>query len=85
MQNQQMRSNNLTQDEKYALMEQEKKYIKYLFYIHQAMHESILPRVVVEITTKKEWDILETTYQGLEKVNTFKLYMSREEILNLCK
>ena len=38
--------NNLTQAEKYALREQRKKDGKALFYIHQAMHESIFPRVV---------------------------------------
>ena len=75
--------NNITQDEKYAVREHRKKYGKNIFYINQAMHVRILPRVVVEITTKNEWDILDTTYQGLDKVNTSKLQILRE-ILNLC-
>ena len=54
--------NNLTQDEKDALREQRKKDGKYLFYIHQAMHEIILPRVATAITAKQAWDTLETAY-----------------------
>ena len=37
--------NNLTQAEKDVLREQTKKDGKALFFIHQAMHESILPRI----------------------------------------
>ena len=38
--------NNLSQAEKDALREQRKRDGKAPFYIHQAMHESILPKVV---------------------------------------
>ena len=65
--------NNLTQVEKEVLREQRKKYGKSLFYIHQAMHESILPKVTATINAKQAWDTLETAYQGLDKVNTSKL------------
>ena len=65
--------NNFTQAKKDVLREQRKKYGKYLFYIHQAMHERILPRVATSITAKQGWDTLETSYQGLEKVKTSKL------------
>ena len=54
--------NNLSQDEKYALREQRNKYVKSLFYIHQAMHESICSSVPATITTKNAWDTLGTTY-----------------------
>ena len=54
--------NNLTQAEKDVLREQRKKEGKTQFYIHQAMHESTLPRVEEKNSTKKEWDTLETTY-----------------------
>ena len=64
--------NNLSQDEKDILKEQRKKDGKALFYIHQAMHESILPRVAATITAKQAWDTLGTTYQGLDKVKTSK-------------
>lgn len=36
--------NSLTQAEKYALKDQRKKDGKEMFYIHQAIYESILPR-----------------------------------------
>ena len=62
--------NNLTQEKKDALKEQRKKYRKYLLYIHQAMHESILSRVATTNIAKQEWDTLETTYEGFNNVNT---------------
>ena len=65
--------NNLTQAKKDVLREQRKKDGKALFYIHQAMHESILPRVVAKINAKKAWDTLETAYQGFDKIRTSKL------------
>ena len=58
-------------------MEQRKKDGKDMFYVHQAMHESILPRVASSITAKQAWDALGTTYQGLDKVNTSKLQILR--------
>ena len=45
--------NNLTQAEKDVLREQRKKDGKALFYIHQAMHESILPRVLEKLMLRK--------------------------------
>ena len=65
--------NNLSQAEKYILREQRKKDGKNIFYIHQAMHERILPRVVSTIMAKKAWDTLEITYQVLGKVKTSKV------------
>ena len=41
--------NNLTQAEKYVLREHRKKDGKALFYIHQAMHESLLSRVAAKL------------------------------------
>ena len=69
--------NNLSQDEKDILREQRKKDGKYMFYIHQDMHESILPRVAVKTNAKQVWDTLETAYQGLDKVRTSKLQILR--------
>ena len=48
----QAKYNNISQAEKDILRQQRKKDGKSLFYIHQAMHESILPRVATTITTK---------------------------------
>ena len=69
--------NNLTQAEKDVLREQRKKDGKALFYINQAMHESILPRVAATTNAKKAWDTLETSYQGLGKVKNSKLQILR--------
>ena len=76
--------NTLTQVEKDDMRELRKKDRNAMFYIHQVMHESILPRVVAAITAKQELDTLETSYKGLYKVKTSKLQIL-EEILNLCE
>ena len=71
--------NNLTQAKKDSLREQRKKDEKAMFYIHQSMHESILPRVATTNTAKKECDTLETSYQGLDKVKTSKLNILKRD------
>ena len=48
--------NNITQDEKDVLREHRKKDEKALFYIHQVMHESILPRIEAKTNSKQAWD-----------------------------
>ena len=75
--------NNLTQAKKDVLGEQRKKDGKDLFYIHQAMHESILPRVATKTNAKQAWDTLETAYQGLDKVRTSKLQILRRDFESL--
>ena len=45
--------NNLTQAEKDVLREQRKKDGKALFFIHQVMHESILPRIAAKTNARK--------------------------------
>ena len=76
--------NNLTQVEKDVLREQRKKDGKALFFIHQAMHESILPRIAAAINAKEACDTLETAYQGLGKVKTSKLQILRKDFESLC-
>ena len=75
--------NNLTQVEKDVLREQRKKDGKTMLYIHQAMHESILPIVAVAFNTKQAWDTLETAYHGLSKVKTSKLQILRRDFESL--
>ena len=65
--------NALTQAEKDVLKDQRKKDGKALFYIHQAMHERILPRFASEKQAREAWDILQASYQGMDKVKTSKL------------
>ena len=74
---------NLIQAKKYVLREHRKKDGKALFYIHQAMHESILPRIAAKTNAKKAWDTLETAYQGLDKVKTSKLHILRKDFESL--
>ena len=74
---------NLTQAEKDVLRKQRNKDGKDLFYIHQAMHESILPRVAAKTNAKQAWDTLETTYQGLGNVKTSKLQILRRDFESL--
>ena len=64
---------NLTQTEKDSLREQTEKDGKALLYIHQSMHEIILPIVATTSNANKAWDTLETSYQGLGKVKNYKL------------
>jgi hypothetical protein len=75
--------NALTQAEKDALKDQRKKDGKTMFYIHQAMHESILPRVASTKQAKEAWDILQTSYQGMDKVKTSKLQILRRDFETL--
>jgi hypothetical protein len=75
--------NALTQAEKDALKDQRKKDGKEMFYIHQAMHESILPRVASTKQAKEAWDILQTSYQGMDKVKTSKLQILRRDFETL--
>ena len=75
--------NNLSQAKKDIIREQRKKDGKALFYIHQAMHESMLPRVAIAITAKQAWDTLWIAYQGLDKVKTSKLQILRRDFESL--
>jgi hypothetical protein len=75
--------NALTQDEKDALKDKRKNYGKAMFYIHQAMHENILPRVASTKQDKEKLDILQTSYQGMDKVKTSKLQILRRDFETL--
>jgi len=46
---------------------------KTLFYIFQAVHESIFPRVAATTKSNQAWDTLQIAYQGMAKVKTTKL------------
>jgi len=54
--------NTLSQPQRYLLRNNRKKYSKALFYIFQAVHGTIFPRVAVATKSKNAWDILYTTY-----------------------
>ena len=75
--------NNFTQADKDVLREQRKKDGKAMFSIHQAMHESILPRVAATNTTNQAWNTLGTSYQGLDRVKNSKLHILRRDFKSL--
>lgn len=71
--------NALTQAEKDLLKENKKKDSKALFLIFQGVNESIFPRIQAATKSKQAWDILQTAYQGMEKVKIAKLQMLRRD------
>jgi hypothetical protein len=75
--------NALTQVEKDALKYQRKKDGRAMFYIHQAMHETILPRVASTKKAKEAWNILQNSYQGMDKFKTSKLQILRRDFETL--
>jgi hypothetical protein len=56
---------------------------KDMFYIHQAMHESIPPRITSLKQAKEAWYILQTSYQGMDKVKISKLQILRRDFETL--
>ena len=56
-----------------------KKNSKALFYLYQAMHESVFPRIATAKRSKDAWDTLHIAYQGMEKVKTKKLQFFRRD------
>ena len=54
-----------------------------MFYIHQAMHEIILPRFASAKQSKEAWDILKTSYQGMDKTKISKLQILRRDFETL--
>nr|GEW92989.1 DUF4219 domain-containing protein/UBN2 domain-containing protein [Tanacetum cinerariifolium] len=57
--------------------EHQKRYAKALFFIHQAVDESIFSRIAGDTTAKQAWTTLKTEYQGSSKVITVKLQSLR--------
>ena len=61
----------------------QKKDAKALFFIQQAIDETIFPRTAAAVTSKEAWDILKTEYQGSAKVITVKLQSLRRQFETL--
>ncbi|WOH12137.1 hypothetical protein DCAR_0831636 [Daucus carota subsp. sativus] len=55
------------------LRENKKKEAKALFFIQQAMHETIFSRIASATKAKEAWDILKTEFQGSAKVIEVKI------------
>eukprot|EP00253_Pinus_taeda_P036606 PITA_36606 len=76
--------NALSQVERDLLRDKRKKDSKALFYIFQAVHESVFPRVAAVMKSKQTWDTLQTAYQGMEIVKKAKLQMLRRSFETFC-
>ena len=76
--------NALSRVERDLFRDNMKKDAKSLFYIFQVVHESVFLRVAAATKSKKTWDTLQTTYQGMEKVKRTKLQMLRRDIETFC-
>ena len=63
----------LTVAERDLLKSDRKKDAKALFFLFQSVHESVFPQIAAETNSKEAWDILKTSYQGMEKVKTANL------------
>ena len=74
----------LTVAERDLFRDNKKKDSKSIFYLYQAVQESIFPRISATTKSMESCDILKTTYQGMEKVNTKKLQMLRRDFETLC-
>lgn len=66
-------------DEEGRLRENKKRDSKALFFIQQAVHESIFSKISTVNTTKEAWTTLQTTYKGSSKIIMVKLQFLRRD------
>lgn len=66
-------------DEEVRLKENKKKVSKALFFIQQAIHESIFSRIATTSTFKQAWTTVKNEFQGSSKVIVVKLQTLRKE------
>ena len=74
----------LTQAERELLKNNKKKDAKALFFLYQAVHESVFPRIAAAKKSSEAWETLKTAYQGMERVKTAKLQLLRRDFETLC-
>jgi len=70
-------------EEEKRLKEIRKKDAKALFFIQQAVHETIFSRIAAATTSTDAWLILKTEFQGSSKVITMKLQSLRRDFETL--
>jgi hypothetical protein len=73
----------LTNAEQILLKENRKKENKSLSLIQQGLTETIFLKVSSSVSSKKAWNTLETSYQGVSKVKTVKVQNLRRDFENL--
>ena len=61
------------------MKENRKKDRKTLFVIYQAVDEAIFERISTATSAKAAWEILQSTYQGEDKVKMVRLQALRSE------
>ncbi|XP_074362600.1 uncharacterized protein LOC141702909 [Apium graveolens] len=76
-------STNLTNAQKEALKETRKKDANALFFIQQAISESLFPRIMRVATAKEAWEVLQEEFQGNSNVRSIKLQSLRRDFENL--
>lgn len=59
--------------DKETRLRENKKDSKTLFFIEQAIHETIFSKIIVATTMKEAWGILQISFQRSSKVNMIKL------------
>jgi gag-polypeptide of LTR copia-type len=64
-------------------IETAKRDAKALFFIQQAVHDTVFVKIAAAETTKEAWTILKTTFQGSSKVVAIKLQGLRQEFETL--
>ena len=55
-----------------------------LYFLYQAMHESVFPRIAAAKRSREAWETLKIAYQGIEKVKKTKLQLLRRDFETLC-
>ncbi|XP_073040319.1 uncharacterized protein [Primulina eburnea] len=71
------------EDEEAKVKENKKRDAKALFFIQQAIHESIFTKISAGNTAKEAWTTLQTSFQGSSKVITVKLQSLRRDFETL--
>ncbi|XP_052184346.1 uncharacterized protein LOC127796307 [Diospyros lotus] len=65
------------------LKENKKKDSKALFFIQQAVHETVFSKIAAATTAREAWTILQQSFQGSKKVLTVKLQSLRRDFETL--
>lgn len=70
-------------EEEAKVRENRKRDSKALFFIQQAVHETIFSRIAAATTSREAWLILQTEFQGSSRVVAVKLQTLRSEFETL--
>lgn len=70
----------LTHAQKKILKDERPKYRKAVFQIYQAIEVPVYERLTKASSSKKAWEILQTTYSGKDQVKMVRLQSLRDEL-----